>query len=455
MSEQQELQSAIEAVKQTPDDDSHWDRVEALIDAAQRPSDVSALFRDVLNRDLSAELASDIGKRAVRFYETWYGEDSVALPDTLERVLEMDPHAEWAFERLTVAYTVAEKWEPLLAAYDRAIKLVDQTVRKMKLLEEAAQVAKDFAGRPDRAAEFMKQLLALDPANANLAASFERLLEKLERHADLVALFETRLPILTKPERRDARLRMAQTYLHSLGTAEKALEQVNIVLQDYPRNEQALKVTAEILHHKDAPVATRGEALQILKSVHLASGDQAEVVAVLETSLEFVEGDERVATLHELVERLVALESDVRAMPHQAALFKIEPTPKEREALLELAERTRDFEQYQETLVTVAREAEAPLGPELWCEAACVLEEELSDPKRAIDCFSQAFQADASSSAVVSVVVDAGRRLLALLEKTDRKEETLQTCERLAGARRTGATQAARSGCSSRGSARR
>ncbi|MGD8862270.1 MAG: hypothetical protein PVI30_19820, partial [Myxococcales bacterium] len=117
-----ELSSAIDAVRANPQDDALWDRVEDLLDAAQRPTDVSELFSEVLAGDLSADRASEIGQRGVRFFETWYGEDSAGLPRMLERVLEVDPSAEWAFERLTVAYTVGERWKELLDAYDRAIE---------------------------------------------------------------------------------------------------------------------------------------------------------------------------------------------------------------------------------------------------------------------------------------------------------------------------------------------
>src|SRR5262245_47366117 len=146
-----ELASAIKAVKQNPKDRARWDRVEDLLESHQRPAEVSELFRLVIAKGHSAELISEIGQRGLRFYETWFGEDSKELRHWLERVLQAEPQAHWAFERLTVAYTVGERWNELLDAYDRAIAAADQTSRRMRLLEEAAQIAKDFATLPERA----------------------------------------------------------------------------------------------------------------------------------------------------------------------------------------------------------------------------------------------------------------------------------------------------------------
>ena len=78
------LSTAIEAARESPDNTAHWELVEELVDTAQRPSDVRELFREVLQAPkLPAEVASDVGQRAVRFYEAWYGEDSSELAELL------------------------------------------------------------------------------------------------------------------------------------------------------------------------------------------------------------------------------------------------------------------------------------------------------------------------------------------------------------------------------------
>lgn len=427
MAEEQDLTTAIEAALQSPQDETHWDRVEEVLDAVQRPTDVSELFSNVLSKPIEPELAGTIGKRAVRFYESWYGEDSDGLPATLKRVLEIDPRAEWAFERLTVALTSAEKWGELLDAYDRAIAGVDQTARRMSLLDEAAQAAKDFAGDPDRAIGYMLQLFALDPSNVTLASSLERLLERQQRYGDLLALLEQRIEVQTKKQVRDTRLRMAGYYLDKLDDAESALGEAKLVLADSADHKAALQVVESVLTHATGDKVTRREALSLLKAHHIRKNRPQDVVRVLVASLDFAEAEEQRAALREIVERLVDLGDDAGAMPHQAALLIIEPMPQEREALRALSERTRDFARYADALTAAADGCEpGNTQHELRVEAARVCEEELGDADRAIALLGQVFHADAGELSVV-----AGRRMLRLLEQTDREQETLVAMGRM------------------------
>lgn len=427
MGEHQELLTAIEAVKEAPQEPSHWDRVEEVLDTVQRPTDVSALFRDVLKQDLSSTLVTDIGQRAVRFYEAWYGEDSAELPETLERVLEIDPQASWAFQRLTVAYTVAERWDALLAAYDKAILHADQTVLRMQLLEDAAQAAKDFAGAPDRAIDYMTQLLALDPTNTTLSASLERLLERQERFADLIGLYESRLPVLRKSEAHAARVRMASVHLTHLNDPTAALAQARKVLEGVADDAGALTVVDAVLRAQGAATEVRGEALTILKQHHFGANAIEKVVEVLEISLQFVEGDDRVATLRELVERLSSNGDESGALSHQAALLQMVPSATEREALLSLAKQTQDFEQYQNALIQAATQHADTAGADFWMEAGRVLEENLGDCARAVNCYRQVFEGEQGAHSL-----EAGRRVVALLESTDQQQQTLDACARLA-----------------------
>ena len=427
MAEHQELLIAIEAVRDAPDEAANWDRVEALVDEAQRPTDVSELFRSVLTPEMSAELVTDIGQRAVRFYESWYGEESQGLPETLERVLEIDPNAHWAFERLTVAYTVAEKWDALLSAYDKAIAAANDTTRRMQLLDEAAQAAKDFAGQPDRAIGFMTQLIALDPSNTTLAASLERLLERQERWQDLVTLYEGRVGVQTKAQARDTRLRMAACYLERLSDAANALVTAKEVLAQAPEYKPARDMVEQVLAQAEAPAEIRSEALSLLKEHYLKANAPKDVVRVLETSLEFAVDDARRTTLRELVSRLVDLSDDVRAMTHQAGLLVLEPMPQEREALFVLSTRTRNFELYQQALVDAAEALRDRSRLDLLMEAGRALEQELGDGARAIDCYRRVFDApDAEELSVAS-----GRRLMELLGQTDREAETLEVFARM------------------------
>ena len=115
------LSDALSAASSAPDDEQRWDDLEDLAEKLQKPDEVGALYREVLARALSPELAAKVGRRAVGYHEEWFGEDSPHLVDTLTRVLTLDPSADWALQRATVVLTVREKWSELLSLYDRAL----------------------------------------------------------------------------------------------------------------------------------------------------------------------------------------------------------------------------------------------------------------------------------------------------------------------------------------------
>src|SRR6185295_16303559 len=110
-------------------------------------------------------------QRAVAFYEEWY-EDGSRVVGILERLLEIDPEDTWAFDRLKLIFDAKERWDDLFALYDRAAAGADKS-RRLELLEEAAQIAKDFANHAQRAIGYFEQLVQLKPNNARLTGALE------------------------------------------------------------------------------------------------------------------------------------------------------------------------------------------------------------------------------------------------------------------------------------------
>ena len=131
-------------------------------------------------------------------------------------MVEIDATDAWGFDRLKLIFDSSERWDDLFALYDRAIAAASGG-RRIELLEDAAQVAKDFANRSERAIGYLEQLIALRP-DARLATSLERLYERHGRHRELVWLLYTRIPQLGAREAQAARARIAGILLTSWPT---------------------------------------------------------------------------------------------------------------------------------------------------------------------------------------------------------------------------------------------
>ncbi len=232
--------SALDAARAAPEDADAWSNLEDLAAKLQRPDEVAALYLEVLRRGLPPAVATNLGQRAVKFQEEWFGEAHPGLVDVLSRVVAIAPTTEWAFERLTVALTMQEKWNDLLAAYDGALGAELPTPRRLQLLTEAAHLAKDLAAQPDRAIGYLQQILALKPTDAQSDAALERLLERQERWRDLVALWRTRIAELPPEEAQATRDRIATCLLERLGDARGALEEVRAMAEHFPDDARAL-----------------------------------------------------------------------------------------------------------------------------------------------------------------------------------------------------------------------
>ncbi|MCA9574977.1 MAG: tetratricopeptide repeat protein [Myxococcales bacterium] len=420
------------AARANPSDDAAWDTLEDWAGATQRPDDVSALYRAALNEVTSAAVGGPLAQRALNFHEEWFGEDAPQIIEVLERAMVVDPDAsDWAFQRLTVIYTGAERWDELFTLYDRAIAASGDD-RKAVLLEEAAQTAKDFAGRSDRAVDFLRQLRALRPDDAGVAANLERLLERAERWADLIEFWRATLSARTRDDAHALRMRIASTYLDKLADAAGALREIKALLADEPSDASPAVATLErVVADDSGDTEVRREALQSLKDHYTAEGLTADVVRTLDLALALAAEDDRAALHKEAGQRLEAQGRNDEALAHYADAVLLAPkdavareklrafgeqlgaVPRVVAVLSEVAESTEDA-----TLRTALRVESAELlraagdvgGATALLEA--VLVEPALEPSTALTC---------------------ARNLSALYALAGRDEEHLTALERLAG----------------------
>ena len=425
-----DLSEAIEAARKNPTDDEAWDRAEEIAGDDESPDEVAQAYREALSESLDDDALEPLAQRAVQFHEEWYAEDSPVLVEVLERALELLPRADWAFQRLTVVHTTAGRWDDLLALYDRSIAAARDEGRKAGLLDEAANVAKDFASAPDKAIGYMQALLPLRPSDAQLATQLERLLEREERWADLIGFWRTRLEGTRKKKESQAlRLRIARAQLDRLGQPDAALADVRALLDAGGASDDAVALLEAIGKREDAADEVRREALSLLKSQYAADERVSDVVRTLDAALELAGHDEKIALHREAGERL-APQDPASAMEHWAALLSLDPASTEGvKKLRELAERTSAWEEHAQALEAAAAASEAP-EPRiaLRVDAADVRKSRLDDTDRAVELYQMVLAEPAVDDATALKVA---RRLVGLLDGEERAAERLAVLERL------------------------
>jgi len=430
MADLSQFKEAAAAVKHSPHAVSAWEQVEALAADLDRPDDIVGLYNETLKGAVEPQVAEMIGERAGGFCDEWFGDDPQILEKILVRVTALAPASDTALQRLSVIYTVAERWTDALGLYDRAVEATKDKARRVRLLREAAQLAKDVANQPDKAIGYYQRLLPLTPEDGQISQSLERLLERHERWAELIQLWESRLETQSKKERERSRLRIASVWLDNLRDPQRALGAAKPLLAETDDDKEATQLFERIIESASATKGVRDAALDLLRSHYDATARPREVIRVLEKVIALDPPNS--GALHEEAgTRLAELDDLPAAMDHFAALLAMAPgSSATEEKLRQLAERGGHNDRYADGVAAAARACPDPTRQvELLGEAARTRLDRLSDTEGAIRLL---VEASATTGASEHEQLSVARRLAALYAQTNRPRERLGMLERQA-----------------------
>ncbi len=426
------MTEAVTAVEARPGDAEVWGALEELADQEQRPDVVEGLYVQQLEAMKGApEEVEELGQRALRFHDEW-SDDGKALERILRAVLRRDVGASWAFERLTMALTMGERWTELLGLYDQALAATTDLGRRREMLDEAAHVAKDFAGQPDRAIDYLWQLAQLRPTDGALASSLERLLDGHKRYRELVKLWELRAGVLEGEAARALRLRTALCWLDQVHDAMEAVQALEPLLAEGYEEARVVATLERVAATASVPDEARARAYARLEVTFAQRGDEREVLRVLEGSLDVATTTEERARIHRRASALHEHLGDERAaLDHLSHLVPLAPSDESAlAALRRLGERVGSPGIVAHALAGAADALGAdPRAVELREEAAEMLSEKVGDADGAAQLRHLIF---GSSEASTAQVRRAGERLWRDPGPRANRESLLPVLERLA-----------------------
>ncbi|MCB9569212.1 MAG: tetratricopeptide repeat protein [Myxococcales bacterium] len=424
------LAAALRAAESSPESDDAWDHLESLAESQQQPDEVAALYRDTLRRNLPEGVRTHLAERAVRFHEEWYGDQPAAITDLLIQILERDPNARWALDRLTVALTAREDWDALLEVYDRVLINIRNDDLRREVLAEAAHVAKEFADKPELAADYLLKQVAIDPDNQKLAATVERLLERLGRWSDLVGLWEGQVDKLPASEARDLKVRIAAAYLERLDEPVHALVGLTAVLDEVPGYASALAVLEALMSHETAPIDLRGKAFALLRQAYVSAERHDDVIRLIKAALDFAEGDEQRALYRDLGNILAMRGQDADALGAYRQLLRLTPSDSDaRKQIRQLASRSGRHDLHSAALLAAAQATEGGMRLALLLDAAQIKREALGDIGGALTLYREILDSPEVEPSTASI---AAHSLASLLTAPHQRAERLLVLERLA-----------------------
>ncbi len=429
---EERFEESARAVRENPGDAQSWDLLDEIAAESQRPEEVAALYREALQGELSGSTATSLSERAVAFHEEWFREDSPLLVEVLSQVLDVDPTAsDWAFERLTVVYTVGEKWDDLLKLYDREIQNTADTIRKANLLEEAAQTARDFASKPDVAIDYMLQLVPLRRGDKQLHSSLERLLDKQGRYQDLVSLWRSRVADESASTGRELKLRIAQTLFEKLERPGDSIAELRDLLAD-PEADSAgpLEMLEKVAADESVEDESRHEAITLLREKYASENRTTAVIQTLDTALALADSAEQIALHRDAARRLEESGELTEAMEHWGSVLRLSPKDSEAlDCLREVSVEAADPKRLVDLLLVAADAGEGPADrAHLRWEAA----ESLARVGETENAIAQLEILARSEGVEPPIALSAAQLLSAQLEQTDRRAELASALERRA-----------------------
>jgi tetratricopeptide (TPR) repeat protein len=425
------LANALKEIERTPEDLAAWERLEGAAAADGRPAIALAAYRKALESDVPAATGMALGRRAAAYQAEWLADRPGDLEEILERVLRIDPRCDWALRQLIVSMTLAQRWDALLAVYDRALGSGPDRERRVALLSEAAQVAKDFVGRQELAITYLQELFALVPGDPQVSTVLERLLERHERWSELVAFWRARLPVVPPPEGRALRERIALAELDRLHDPAAALVSLRALLGEKGDHERVLAALEQILALDSAPAETRLGAGSALEGAYDAAGAPAKALAAVERGLKFAGGASRKALLWNAAARRVAASDPRTAVTLLAALMPLDPDDREVEDWFRrlCREQKLPTQLIDGLAAAAAATNDGRRRAVLRAEIATVTDTEIGDRTAAIAAYQRAWREPQGEPVTQRRILI---RLDELLEAADRQAERLPVLAGLA-----------------------
>ncbi|MEJ7730271.1 MAG: hypothetical protein WKG00_13765 [Polyangiaceae bacterium] len=423
-------------------------RAERLARELGQPRPVLDAYRQLLTRpDVEPSVLAQVGRRAVDFHEEWLDEDDDSTVELLRRLWDID--RPWAFERLKLTLGASGRWPALFAVYDDAIAAAEDDATVERLVDEAAQVAKDFADDPDRAIQYLERLAQLRGDDPRTDAARERLYERTGKRHELIDLLSGRLAGLPPDEAQPLRARIAALWLEG-GDEPAALRLVLEMLELDAEHQDAHALLERMvfapipsLDINAATEDTQGmrqrlalgdlqRAAALLKIRYASSGRHGELARVIGVELETETDDagrihrhgERAALRREMGDERGAFED-------YAALLALEPEVTEhRRTLSELADRLGEHRRLAEALAAAAERGGAPLvRAGLLRDAAALHRDRLDEAPRAAEMLGSAA---ALSREDHGALLEVTRELEPLLAAAGRDAERCAALETMA-----------------------
>ncbi|AUX32803.1 MULTISPECIES: serine/threonine-protein kinase [Sorangium] len=233
--------------------------------------------------------------------------DHAKAAEALEAILRIDGAHEGSLAALGRHYRALERWEDVVALYERQLGIVPDDKRREELLLAVGRVLLEQVGSPERARKAYERVLAIDPHHAGALESLAHVRAATgDAAAALSAIESLAATAKTAESRADLWIRAAKM-LEEKGDRDGAIERYKMALDAQPQN---------------------AGASSALRAAYLARGDATSAVELIAREAEVAEGNLTKARLYGEMALLLRerLKDDARAAEAATRAVDLDPT---------------------------------------------------------------------------------------------------------------------------------
>ncbi|MCK9462146.1 MAG: tetratricopeptide repeat protein [Proteobacteria bacterium] len=243
------------------------------------------------------EIGKQLWLRAARIHDAQLDNVDAAVA-AYNAVLALDAQNTEAIAALEQIFSRTERWPELIDVLRTKVDATVDAGEKEQIFRHMVMIYEEMLERPQDAVGCLKEILGIDPTNAQALQDLDKLYLQLENWADLADNLQQQLGIETDPDRTVAlKLRLASLRESRLSEVAAAVEIYREVIEVDPENATAIEALERII---EKPEFKRDIAL-MLEPIYRGIGAWQKLVNVYEILISLEEGTSRkVDLLHEI-----------------------------------------------------------------------------------------------------------------------------------------------------------
>ena len=197
------------------------------------------VYERLLNASDDVETRKALCNNIAMVQEEVFG-DSLKAAEYFHQILDIDPMATEALDKLASIYEATESWDDLIQALDRHVEVSPNTDHQINLLVKIASVYKEKNEDLDNAIRTFERILVLSPGDSDALDALEGLYRENEFFEQVITILEEKINRSAGSEKTELRCQKARVLSENMLNPEEAVRELNAALDEDDTSLQAI-----------------------------------------------------------------------------------------------------------------------------------------------------------------------------------------------------------------------